>query len=405
MVAATSPTGPCVAGCIEELELQLLGGRALRGLRCGRRGGQPWLLLHGWLDNAAAFAPLLPLLREELGPDVDLVALDMAGHGRSDHLGEGYLLVDYAADVLLAADSLGWGTLSLLGHSLGGYVASIAAGTQPERVARLVLLDIIGPNGRQAEEAPSVLAKSISWVAERSTGSKAGGSRLKVFGSVEEAAKQRADKNIGGPMSLSNALLIASRGVVAADASASPMSGWTPSFGGSSPTASSADNESCVSGYVWASDPRLLQPSQQELTPEVAAAFLKQIRCPSLVLIATDGIYRDLLKRGGRWHAHPGGNALPLTHAFGRPFCAYLVILWVSLRLASRLMSWLRLPAKQRQLETVARHVREGWRVGARLRALKRFQYEELPSGGHHFHMTCPEDTSRAIVSWFRSSS
>lgn len=193
-------------------------------------------------------------------------------------------------------------------------------------------------------------------------------------------------------MALSNAMLIASRGCLAAEAS--PTSAGSPA---------SVEDASPRSGYSWASDPRLLQPSQLELTPEVATAFLRRISCPALVLTASDGIYRELLKRGGRKQGQVGGNGLPLAHAFGRPFSLYLVLLWSALRTCSRLLAWLRLPKQQKQLETIARHVREGWRVGARLHALKHFRYEELPSGGHHFHMTSPQETSNAIVSWLKS--
>jgi len=354
-----------------------MGGRVIRGIRHGRRGGDPWLFLHGWLDNAAAFIPLLPCLQKHIGPDADLVAVDMAGHGRSDHLGEAYLLVDYAADVLLIADALGWAEMSLVGHSLGGYAASLAAGTQPDRIKRLVLLDIIGPNGRPSEDAPAVLAKSVSWVAERSTGAKAGGSRLRVFPTVEEAAKQRSEKNIGGPMTLSNALLIASRGVVPA-------------------------NGALEAGFVWASDPRLLRPSLQELTPSVAVAFLRKIKCPTLVLTSRDGIYREMLRKGSSLAGQRHGSGPPLAHAFGRPFCAWLLLLSVLLQAAARLSALLGFPARQAALKAFARLTCEGWRTGRALRALRLLHYDELPAGGHHLHMTLPEETAGAIARWLR---
>jgi len=52
------------------------GAGTLRGLRWGRSGDASILALHGWLDNAASFARLAPLLM-----DADVVAIDLPGHG------------------------------------------------------------------------------------------------------------------------------------------------------------------------------------------------------------------------------------------------------------------------------------------------------------------------------------
>ena len=56
------------------------GAGTLRGLRWGSTGDAPILALHGWLDNAASFVRLAPLLA-----DADVVAIDLPGHGYSDH--------------------------------------------------------------------------------------------------------------------------------------------------------------------------------------------------------------------------------------------------------------------------------------------------------------------------------
>ncbi|MGH8605107.1 MAG: alpha/beta fold hydrolase, partial [Gammaproteobacteria bacterium] len=52
--------------------------------RWGSDQGAPLIALHGWLDNAASFDPLASYLDE-----FDLVALDLAGHGLSDHRPKG----------------------------------------------------------------------------------------------------------------------------------------------------------------------------------------------------------------------------------------------------------------------------------------------------------------------------
>ena len=67
-------------------EIRLPGGRGgLAALRGGDPQGPKLLALHGWLDNAASFAPMAAHLAA-----FDLVALDLPGHGASSHRAEGY---------------------------------------------------------------------------------------------------------------------------------------------------------------------------------------------------------------------------------------------------------------------------------------------------------------------------
>ena len=87
-----------------------------------RLAGQRWgdgehiiLALHGWLDNAASFAPLAPHLIDD---NTSLIALEFAGHGLTK--------IDFVC------------------HSLGAAVASMLAGTFHDRIARLVCIECYG---------------------------------------------------------------------------------------------------------------------------------------------------------------------------------------------------------------------------------------------------------------------
>ena len=122
---------------VEVAVLEAVGGT--RGMVC----------VHGWPAAKEDFADHLDDLAS-VGDGWHVVALDQRGHGRSDAPAgpERYSLQTFAGDVLALADALGWATFVLLGHSMGGMVAQVAALAAPERLDGLVLMDTShGPVG------------------------------------------------------------------------------------------------------------------------------------------------------------------------------------------------------------------------------------------------------------------
>ncbi|MSP54433.1 MAG: alpha/beta hydrolase [Myxococcales bacterium] len=106
-------------------------------------GSEPTVsvFLHGYLEQAGSWegvAQALPGLR---------IALDQRGHGRSDHNppGASYLFADYVADVDALLDAVSPDrAVRLVGHSMGGTIATLYAGARPARVASVVCLDGLG---------------------------------------------------------------------------------------------------------------------------------------------------------------------------------------------------------------------------------------------------------------------
>lgn len=95
------------------------------------------LLLHGLLGSSRNWQTT----GADLAVQHHVVALDLRNHGKSPHAEE----MDYAvmvADVLGWMDQQGWERASILGHSMGGKVAMALACRHPERVERLVVVDI-----------------------------------------------------------------------------------------------------------------------------------------------------------------------------------------------------------------------------------------------------------------------
>jgi pimeloyl-ACP methyl ester carboxylesterase len=115
--------------------------------------------MHGWLDNAASFVPLMPHLRE-----FDIVALDLPGHGASAHRAEGYdyAFVDWIHDALDALDALGWKRARLLGHSMGAAIATMVAASAPERVEKLAVIEALGPLAGAATTAGERLRGAVT---------------------------------------------------------------------------------------------------------------------------------------------------------------------------------------------------------------------------------------------------
>ena len=117
----------------------------VRGLRLASicykpgKGTQTALCLHGWLDNAASFETLAPLL-----PVNEVHCLELSGHGHSDHKPPSafdYSLIDWALEAAHVVCQKDWKDLMIVGHSMGASIGLILASLLPDRVRRLVLLD------------------------------------------------------------------------------------------------------------------------------------------------------------------------------------------------------------------------------------------------------------------------
>ncbi|MCU1451425.1 MAG: putative hydrolase or acyltransferase of alpha/beta superfamily [Acidimicrobiales bacterium] len=103
-------------------------------------GDRLLLLVHGFTGAKEDFTEVVDRLAEG---GWHVVAPDLRGHGNSDHPSgeDAYDLEIFADDLWALADVLGWERLVLLGHSMGGMVAQVAALRHPQRLEALVLMD------------------------------------------------------------------------------------------------------------------------------------------------------------------------------------------------------------------------------------------------------------------------
>lgn len=117
-------------------------------------GGRPLLLLHGYTGGKNDFVDVIGPLAER---GWHVVAPDHRGHGSSSKPAseDDYSFELFAADALALADTLGWDSFVLLGHSMGGMIAQILTLTAPERVRGLILMDT---SHRRVEIDPEIVA-------------------------------------------------------------------------------------------------------------------------------------------------------------------------------------------------------------------------------------------------------
>ena len=268
---------------LQELDLPTARGR-FAGLRNGQAGATPLLALHGWLDNAASFAPMAPFLA-----GYDLVALDLPGHGQSFHypVDAEYSLFSTLLDVLAAADALGWTRFTLLGHSMGGAIASLLAAAAPERIERLRLIEAIGPLAATEDTTAERLRDAV---AKRRA---LDGKRKRVLDDPDLAVRARMQTNITS-LDEESARLLVGRGL-----------------------------NTLPDGYEWSSDTRLTLPTAVRMSEAQVADCLRAIVCPVRMVMADPAPpYIPTSMRDGRiacvrdiaCTVLPGSHHLHMTH-------------------------------------------------------------------------------------------
>lgn len=211
--------------------------------------GIPTLALHGWLDNAATFDNLAPLL-----PHLHIVAIDLPGHGLSDHFpaSSNIHIIDVATTAILLANQLGWDRFALLGHSLGACINSLIAGTLHHRILWSVMIDALGPISSPAEHAPMQFRMFIEEMISKPNKSPP------TYQEKIDAVLARLRVN---PMHESSCSILVERGLKQL-----PDGQWT-----------------------WRTDPRLLMPSSLHLTENQVLAFLEDITSPTCLIRPEEG--------------------------------------------------------------------------------------------------------------------
>jgi len=116
-------------------------GVQLRADVAGPADGLPVLLVHGGGQTRGSWGRALERLAAR---GARAYAIDMRGHGESEWAPDGaYQPSDFAADLVHVVPALGPGPVALIGASMGGWAALLAAPTLGDALSRLVLVDIV----------------------------------------------------------------------------------------------------------------------------------------------------------------------------------------------------------------------------------------------------------------------
>ncbi|KAG0207163.1 hypothetical protein BGX33_006967 [Mortierella sp. NVP41] len=288
--AATPHTNTTTAASLvpapQERSFQLRNGLVIRAKHW--RAGNPevtprdcrrFIAFHGYLDNAGSFDPLL---LDQLGPEpVEILALDLAGHGTSDHrTSEDYALWRYVEDADQIVEQLGWQKHAIIGHSMGGAVSTLYAGLFESRVTLCVLLDNMGPLTRSIEDQPQHLLEHISDKKGLLT------KRQAFHPTVESACQARSS---GGAYGIEPefAELLMPRGLRPAEREIVRENG----------------TRTVVQGWTWSTDRLLTIRSAQSMSEDYAKAFMTRITCPVFAVMAEGGLFHmiDVLNHRSDW--------------------------------------------------------------------------------------------------------
>ena len=221
------------------------------------------VLLHGFLDLAWSWvdvAPTLAAATAALPGGTRVIAPDLRGHGDSDRIGAGgyYHFLDYIADVDSLISQLAAGPVVVVGHSMGGSIASYWVGTRPERVTHLVLLEGLGPP-EAAIPLPQRMSKWIDAWKKIRAADEAG---VGPLASIEDAAAR---------LRRHDALLSVEKSLELADHGSVELAGG---------------------GRRWKHDPLHMTQGPYPYQRALAAQFWRAITCPVLLVDGAESTFR-----------------------------------------------------------------------------------------------------------------
>ena len=275
-------------------------------LRWGSGNAKKVIAWHGWLDNAATYNYLGPVLAEQ---GYDVIACDHLGHGRSSHLphGASYTYASGVSSMKRVLDSLsqeddGWAKpFAHIGHSMSAGQSVLFAASFPDMVERLVLLEGLGPMVAKEGDGPIKMRNAVineeHWLARQTPF--ADMSMPKIYENVQRAIDARisAVSRHPGDQSISReaASAIVCRGTFDESEDAASKVTWVSGQPllrvargrGHGDEADTLDSDPFPVRFRH--DSRMSLPSHVYMTEEQVRGFVRCIAAPTLLVTAEKG--------------------------------------------------------------------------------------------------------------------
>lgn len=152
-------------------------------------GRIPLVMAHGWMDVAASWQFVV----DALAADRFIIAPDWRGYGLTEVPGaDNHWFVEYLADLDALLDHYAPGQpVDLVGHSMGGNVATLYAGVRPQRIRRLVNLEGFGLPETRPSQAPGRYARWLDEIQALHRGEMG----LKAYDSMDGVAQRLVKTN------------------------------------------------------------------------------------------------------------------------------------------------------------------------------------------------------------------
>ncbi|WP_232493826.1 alpha/beta fold hydrolase [Novosphingobium kaempferiae] len=157
----------------------------------GNADAPPLILQHGGRDHCRSW----DWVAEELRRDWHVICPDLRGHGDSEWSPEGHYGMDaFVYDFAQLVHTLGHDKVTIVAHSLGGNIATRFTGLFPEKVAKFVNIEGLGPPPamRREQEAKGAGERLRQWIEDKR---KASGRTVRKYASLRDAYQRMKEEN------------------------------------------------------------------------------------------------------------------------------------------------------------------------------------------------------------------